>query len=222
MRGDVQAPLPHERQSSGTLPVTIRPMTASLIPAVCDLHMKAAANTPSARLGRRYVVAFMSWFASAGDAIAFVAETEPGIVVGYAIGAPVGYAATLSLHLAWIGATTLIVRPWLLFDYRNWATVKARIGFIFSRSAKNTTGLPAPSMSLVGIGVAPSAAGKGVGFVLMKAFEERARSMRMASLRLSVYPENASARRLYERCGWEPLPYPPTPNGTMYYGRILR
>ena len=202
--------------------MTIRPMTPALVPAVCGLHMAAAANTPSARLGRRYVVAFMSWFATAGDAIAFVAETESGHIVGYAIGAPVGYAGTLTLHLAWIGATAMLIRPWMLFDYRIWATVKARIGFVFSRSATNTTGLPTPSMSLVGIAVDPSAAGKGVGFRLMKAFEERARDMRMASLRLSVYPENTGARRLYERCGWQPLPYPPTPNGTMYYGLILQ
>jgi ribosomal protein S18 acetylase RimI-like enzyme len=222
MSGDVETRVPPDVQASGILPVTVRPMTVSLVPAVCSLHLLAAANTPSARLGHRYVVAFMSWFVTAGNTIALVAETEPGHVVGYAIGAPVGYAAALTLHLAWVGATAMIARPWMLFDHRIWATVKARIGFVFSRSAMNTTGLPGPSMSLVGIAVAPSAEGKGVGFALMKAFEERARTLRMASLRLSVYPENSGARRLYERCGWRPLPYPPTPNGTIYYGLILR
>jgi ribosomal protein S18 acetylase RimI-like enzyme len=197
-------------------------MTAGRVAAVCDLHMMAAASTPSARLGRRYVLAFMSWFATAGHTIALVAETEPGHVVGYAIGAPVGYAAALTLHLAWIGTAAVLLRPWMLFDHRIWATVRARIGFVFSRSASNTTGLPAPTMSLVGIAVAPPAAGQGVGVELMKAFEKQARDMCMASLRLSVYPENTGARRLYERCGWRPLPHPPTPSGTMYYGLILQ
>ena len=56
----------------------------------------------------------------------------------------------------------------------------------------------------------------------MKAFEERAGEMRMASLRLSVYPDNVGARRLYERCGWQALPQPASASGTIYYGLVLR
>lgn len=205
----------------GDWAVTILPMTEDALAAVCELHVSAVAGVLSARFGTRYVRAFMSWFLRTDTAIALVATTEQGAVVGYVIGAPIGYTATLNRELAWVAATCLIGRPWLLFDSRIRATLKARLGFMVGRSAGDTTGLPSPAMSLVGIAVSPSAGNKGVGFALMKGFERRARALKMASLRLSVYPNNAAARRLYERCGWEPLAQPRSATGTIYYGLIL-
>jgi ribosomal protein S18 acetylase RimI-like enzyme len=213
---------PHPELTLRQPAVTIRPMTAATVRAVSDLHIQAVPDMHSARLGRRYVHAFLSWFATSATAIAYVAELEPGTVVGYVIGAPVGYAAVLNVDLAWVGLISVLRRPWMLLHRGVWGTLWARLGFVLGRSAANTTGLPEPVMSLVGITVAPAAAGKGVGFALMKAFEERARAMQMASLRLSVYPDNRAARRLYERCGWKVLPQPPSASGTIYYGLLLR
>lgn len=201
--------------------VTILPMTEDTLTAVCDLHLNAVAGVLSARFGTRYVRAFMSWFLRTKTAIALVAATEDGAVVGYVIGAPIGYTATLNRELAWVAASCLIGRPWLLFDSRIRVTLKARLGFMVGRSAGDTTGLPSPAMSLVGIAVSPAVANRGVGSALMKGFESRARALKMASLRLSVYPDNAGARRLYERCGWQPLSQPPSATGTIYYGLIL-
>ena len=80
----------------------------------------------------------------------------------------------------------------------------------------------ANSLAWIGIAVARSAFGKGVGFALMKSFESRARALQMASLRLSVYPDNSPARRLYERCGWRPLQHSESSTGTIYYGLVIR
>jgi hypothetical protein len=43
----------------------------------------------------------------------------------------------------------------------------------------------------------------------------------MHSLQLSVYPDNAVARHLYERCGWQPLVRPVREKEAMYYFRVL-
>jgi ribosomal protein S18 acetylase RimI-like enzyme len=40
----------------------------------------------------------------------------------------------------------------------------------------------------------------------MAAFEDRAGSLGIATMRLSVRTDNRPARRLFERCGWRALP----------------
>lgn len=56
---------------------------------------------------------------------------------------------------------------------------------------------------VVGVYVRPSARGGGVGDALMHAAIEDARS-RLERLQLGVAIDNLPARRLYERCGFEP------------------
>ena len=54
--------------------------------------------------------------------IALAAIDDRGNVVGYAIGAPLGYPKALSRHLFWISAAAMITRPWLIFKrrFRKW------------------------------------------------------------------------------------------------------
>ena len=203
--------------------VTILPMTEDMLPRVCELHLLATAGALGARLGRRYVHAFMAWFLRTTDAIALVATNGDGDVVGYVIGAPIGYTATLNRQLAPVGLGAMLARPWLLANRQLWATLFARARYVFRPSAAtDTTGLPTPAMSLVGIAVDPRAPRRGVGLALMTHFEQYARELNMASMRLSVYPSNIAARKLYERCGWRPLSNEPTATGTMYYGIVIR
>ncbi len=43
----------------------------------------------------------------------------------------------------------------------------------------------------------------------------------MASMRLSVYPANLAARKLYEQCGWQAIAIPEKFDQAMYYSKIL-
>jgi ribosomal protein S18 acetylase RimI-like enzyme len=202
------------------LDVEVLSMTVSMVPRVCDLHLNAFGGLMSARLGRAYLQAFLSWFLRAPDAIALVAADDKGGIFGYVIGAPVGYTTVMNRDLLWVAIRSMIARPRLLLNPQVRATVKARLGFMLGRSAPDMHDLPSPTMSLVGIAVSPSAAGKGVGFSLMQGFERKARASRMASLHLSVYPDNMAARRLYERCGWHPVGSGSS-TGAIYYARVM-
>lgn len=54
-----------------------------------------------------------------------------------------------------------------------------------------------------GLGVLPAARGRGVGEALVRAAVERARADGAAKVTLRVLGTNPTARRLYERCGFD-------------------
>jgi ribosomal protein S18 acetylase RimI-like enzyme len=198
-------------------------MTAEMVPEVAKVHSHAFAGYMNTRVGTAYVKAFLSWFLRAERAIALVATDNSSKIIGYIVGAPLGYNGPMNRDLFWVAARGIIMRPWLFFNTQFVSTIIARIGFILGRSPvrHEEPALPWPTMSLVGIGVSPLAQGKRVGVFLMQAFEVRARELQMRSLRLSVYSDNMVARRLYEKCGWHPYPKPIRGEEAMYYIRIL-
>lgn len=112
------------------------------------------------------------------------------------------------------------MRPWLFFKQQFRDGVLDRLQLLLGRSLSQSTRpeLPAPTLSLVAIGVSPAARGKKIGLRLVHAFETRARELQMRSLRLSTRSDNTVARRLYERRGWQPFPLS---DESTYYFRIL-
>jgi ribosomal protein S18 acetylase RimI-like enzyme len=58
--------------------------------------------------------------------------------------------------------------------------------------------------SVVGLAVLPAHRGRGIGTALIAAVEAWARDTGQREIRLEVAVENAAARRLYERLGYEP------------------
>jgi ribosomal protein S18 acetylase RimI-like enzyme len=140
------------------------------------------------------------------------------------IGAPLGYDRFFKKRIFWFAACAIMAKPWLLVSRQFRAVSIARIKSLLGRSPKEPQDLPKlpePAMSLVGIAVASAAQGKKVGYQLVRAFEAKASERGFRSLRLSVYPDNMSARRLYEKCNWQPVcPYANVTGG-MYYVRLL-
>ena len=71
-------------------------------------------------------------------------------------------------------------------------------------------GFPAPdrteerAMLLAFLVVDPASRRSGLGRLLVSHAEERTRSAGFDRLILTVHEDNAPARALYERCGWEP------------------
>jgi GNAT superfamily N-acetyltransferase len=107
--------------------------------------------------------------------------------------------------------------------------VKTQLGDVFEIVApafgqplRNTMGptlgkLPAPTMSLVAMGVSPAFRRAGVGHHLLDEFERRAVGMKMRSMHLSTESDNTAAQQFYERHGWLPLL---KSADKVHYGRI--
>ncbi len=198
-------------------------MPAGIVPEVVHLHMQAFRGYMSARLGRGYIRAMIEWFRTYEPGIALIVKDEEGRLAGYVIGAPLGYGAAMNRDLLGPAIRATIARPWLLLDRRIRRTAWGRLKLLAGRRAPpgEVPELPPPTMSLVGIAVAPESQGRSIGALLVDAFESRAREKNAGSLRLSVYPNNPSARRLYEKCGWQPFREPPSPDVSMFYVKPL-
>jgi ribosomal protein S18 acetylase RimI-like enzyme len=187
-------------------------LTPDLLDGAAGVHLDAFRGYMNASLGRGYARAFLLWFTQVPGGVA-LAALENGRVAGYAVGAPVGYDREMTRALIWVVARAFALRPWLLLQKR-----------FLQRIARRARPVPHPPpevgkvISLVGIGVAESGQGSGIGRLLMEEFERRARELGMTSMRLSVYADNERARRLYERVGW--VVERSEPNA-LYYRRTL-
>lgn len=195
--------------------VTIQRISPEVIAEIVAVHRKAFAGYMNTKLGRAYLCAFFDWFRKDESAIALVALVD-GKVGGYAVGAPYGYQDRMSRDLFGSALTATLIRPWNFFDSRFRARIRKRLeGLISQVPAEDGEPIPPrPFAELVAIGVSPDLRGKHISDMLMESFESEARLQGMKSLRLTVYKDNAPARRFYERCGW--LAWP-TPGGEFIY-----
>jgi teichuronic acid biosynthesis glycosyltransferase TuaC len=191
---------------------------------VAGLHLDAFAGHLNTLLGRGYAQAFIKWFIKYEGAIAIAAIDGRQKIVGYALGAPVGYTGRLNRELFWGVAARIIMRPWVLLNSRFWIVLIARMRSLMGlpQNARQVLELPEPSMSLVAIGVASSQRRSKIGQRLMRAFEAGAREFQMRSLVLSVYENGTAARRFYEKCGWQPYDGQVSKGGVIRYFKILQ
>ena len=200
----------------------IAPMSEEMVPQVSLLHLEAFAGYMNTRLGIAYLTAFISWFCNAEQRIALVATDRNGKLMGYAIGAPLGYEKFMNRDLFMVAASGMIRKPWLFLNPQIRRRVMARLRVILGFSLPGPQPkLPEPTMSLVAIGVSPVVRGKKVGHRLLQAFEARAYQLQMKSLRLSVYADNVIAQRLYKSCGWQLFTPSMGEKDVIFYFRVL-
>jgi hypothetical protein len=148
--------------------VTVIPITdGDMLQEVAGLHLDAFAGYLNCSLGRNYIRAFIRWFIGRKDAIVIAAVGHDQQVVGYAIGAPVGYDTILNRELVWVVVAAVVLRPWLFFRSAFWRVLRARLLTLLRRRAASIPccELPEPRMSLVAIGVGRSWQRKGVGLL---------------------------------------------------------
>ncbi len=189
------------------------------ISQVAYVHQHAFQGYVNSQLGQGYIKSFINWFAKNDQSIALCAIDQEEIC-GYLVGAPIGYTNELNKAIFWNAFLGTVTHFWVFFKPKYFRVLMARLGLYGSPSSQ-IPDLPRPTMSLVGIGVLPSARGKGVGKNLIQTFENCALQQNMGSLRLSVYPDNTAARKLYESMGWEPCKDVVTPSGAIYYHKII-
>jgi len=188
--------------------VAVAPMSPADLPEVLAVHGEAFADAMNVRMGPAYLRVFFRWFLRAPRAVALVARVD-GRVAGYVVGDRVGYQRALNLRLIPRALPALLLRPGLLLRPDIQAVIRARARLALGLAPASPPSawpvappLPEPVISLVGIGVAGAARGRGVGAALMTAFEARARALGYRSARLSVYDDNERAHALYARAGW--------------------
>jgi ribosomal protein S18 acetylase RimI-like enzyme len=198
-------------------------MSREMIPEVGKIHFEAFAGYMNTRLGTSYIEAFLAWFLTAEGAVALVALDREKKVLGYVVGAPIDYGPRMNRDLIRIAVVSLLLRPWLVFSKTLWAIIAGRLRSYFGRSATRASRFefPKPAMSLIAIGVAPTARGKKVGLRLLRAFEDKAREMCMRSLQLTVYSNNVVARKLYETSDWTRLPGESGESSVIEYVRMI-
>lgn len=188
-----------------TSETVIVPMPVEVVDEAAALHLQGFAGYMNARLGHRYARAFIDWFRRQPDAICLGAVHD-GELAGYVVGAPIGYSRKMNRDLFFVAATSAITRPWLFADRAIRRQISARLKILLGgdRQLPAELAFPVPAVSLVGICVSPSMHRRSIADRLVEAFEEEARSRGTRTLRLSVYRDNAAARRLYEKHGWFP------------------
>lgn len=183
--------------------VTVSEIVGKPTQDLVDLHLAAFRGYMNARLGPRYVGAFLNWFASEPDSIALAAHSG-GRSVGFAVGAPHGYQASMIRSLLPSAAAAFLLRPNLWPDLHIWSTsVRKVIGALFSGETPTPSGVETLiGYSLVAIAVHPDFHRQGIGGMLIDRFTAACRLRGANLVTLTVYRENEAARATYERQGW--------------------
>ncbi len=206
--------------------IEICQMSSRMVAKTSDVHMQAFKGSMNTRIGITYVKKFLDWFLRYEEGIALVAilpNVKSEKIVGYVVGAPLGYGKAMNRELFWVAARNIVIRPWLLLSDQFRSTIKARLIAFFKPPHEHVVqfDLPAPVMSLVGLAVIPDHQGQKIGKELLISFEKQALNLGMRSLRLSVYPENSAARHAYEKCAWVSCESPVEPGKAMMYYKML-
>lgn len=174
------------------------------IKEVVEVHHQSFRGYINTCIGKNYTFGFFRWFIGYPDSISLKVSSDNG-VVGYVVGAKIGYNAELNKHLNPLAIKGVLLNLSVLFHKNFLFILKSRIKALLSFSKKTSSQVKDPDgkgLSLVGIGILPSEAGKGYGKDLMKAFEEKAIELGYDYLRLSVYKSNERAIALYSKQGW--------------------
>lgn len=202
-------------------PIEVREMRMADVAETVRVHEFAFAGSMNARLGRGYATQFLRSFVEERESIGLVAVSGDAIL-GYAVGAPDGYARQLTRRTFWAGALGIARRPWLLLSARFRNAVLARIvGSVPRRRARppDSDHGDGRQVHLVAIGVAKDWRRAGIGRRLLEAFEDRADLTGATRLSLTVYEDNHPAIRMYEAAGWRPDGE--RASGTLTYHKLL-
>jgi len=196
-------------------------MTEEAAASAARLHLRVLPESRTALMGPAYVRSWVDWFRRPEhEGIALVAISGDGALAGYVIGAPLGYPTKQSRDLFWPSLAAVALRPWLVLRPQFRQGVLGRVRLTASGALPQEPGLqlPAPTMSLVALGVSPALRRAGVGSRLLDESKARAVEMEMRSMHLSTGADNAVAQRLFERHGWRALS---RSGDKIHYGRLL-
>lgn len=195
---------------------TIRLMRPADLPAVASIHLASFAGHRSALLGAGFVKAEYRWFLAHFPQLALVSEQD-GMVVGSVIGATPAYGTEVLPSLWREALVALLLRPWLLVNPTIWAQFDLFFRVLVLKRLRRAPKPVSPKAPLAesvrpssedapfflaSIAVDPTCRGRGIAGQLIQAFEQQARALGAARLRLTVLKNNLAAQRAYENTGW--------------------
>ena len=186
--------------------VEIRLIEPDDLPVIAGIHMLAFPNAALTALGKEAVRRYYQWqIEGPHDLHATIAQVR-GKTAGFSFaghfrGHLIGY---LRRNRGYLFLNTLR-RPWLLanplFQDRlryGLTTVRRKLGKPVPR--KDAT--EARRFGILSVAVNPAFQGCGVGHALMQDAEQEARRLGVATMSLTVHPDNEQAVRFYEHQRW--------------------
>lgn len=166
------------------------------VESAAEILLRAFADQENARMGPRYVRAFLMTFHTQPRRVLLVASSSDRIA-GFAAGEPGSCKADRYRSLRTAAALALLSRPWLLLSPSIVRMALARL------NADSKHRVPEGAWFLALLGVDPELARTGIGHQLLSAFEEEGRRRGFRSAALLVSESNHAARALYELSGWQ-------------------
>jgi ribosomal protein S18 acetylase RimI-like enzyme len=183
---------------------------------ISKCHQSAFPDSLSSKLGFQFLKKMFSWYLYDSRGILFHIEKD-GKVIGYCGGVMVldhtqhGASTSITQYSFNQFILSFLQRPWLLFHPEN----RKRYGFIWknllSKFGFKSKAKPLsihereelyPRFGLVVIGVNANSQNQGIGGILLKEFEERAKKENIKILTLSVKDNNLQAINAYKKSGW--------------------
>lgn len=189
--------------------VVIRAMRVGDMTALVPLHHRVFRDSRGTRAGRGWSESLLRWYATAPDCVALVAE-ESSQILGYTFGGPEGHRAPMFLELKRAAARALFLHPkaFLNTDFRQGL---ASLGVGLARYLLRRRGhsqFPGRTFQLTALGVAGSAARRGIGELLMSTAEHFISQQGFTRVEAAVFQKNVAIRGLLEKRQWSPIEHP--------------
>lgn len=186
--------------------VEIRAIDARDLPVIAEIHMLAFPNAAMTALGKEAVRRYYQWQIEGPHDLHATIALVDGKTAGFSFaghfrGHLIGY---LRRNRGYLLLNTLR-RPWLLANPLFIDRLKYGL-----RTFRRKFGKPVPRRDLteprrfgiLSVAVNPAFQGCGVGGALMQDAEQEARRLGVATMSLTVHPENEQAVRFYEHQTW--------------------
>jgi hypothetical protein len=189
--------------------VRVVPMQPEHLDGLVDVYLQAFHDRPSGKMGRLYARAYLGWFMTCEDGLAFAA-LEGDKVLGFGVGAVMGYQKPMNRDLFWTVFWSLLPRPqlWLNKDVVNNIYVRIKVALGLYRRPANLPSItyPQPCISYVGAGVSDQARGKRVGKKIYTAFTSTSEtSGKFKAIRGTVHESNAPVNKILSGLGWKEM-----------------
>lgn len=195
------------REDKSATPVALHRLQLQDVGRATEIYLEAFGSSRSGRLGAPYARAYLRWFIAEPTAVTLGAWVE-GELLGFAVGAPLGYQRKLNRDLALTVVRCLLARPRLFLDGEILGALVGRLRVLLRRRSTppETIRVPEPTMCFVGAGLAERARGLGLGARLYRGFQEECRTTTNArSLRGITHKDNIPPSRILASLGWQPL-----------------
>ena len=179
--------------------ILLRPLVASDLKSVVNVHLAAFRSAAMSLLGADVVEKYYEWHLHGPHAVACIAATLDGELAGFSV---VVSGAKLKdfIRLNVLGLLWSIVRHPTVFKH---AGFPGRLSQGI-RSMWEAREVKAGTARLLVIAVEPKYQRLGVGSSLLAASEMAAKKVGTEEIRLTVHLDNIGARTFYFRNGWDP------------------